>query len=50
MVEQYQIIPLSVLLSVAQNDEKLKKLYEHLGFTYFQTSSKTGLLQYYKKL
>ena len=33
-----------------KDDEKLKKLYEHLGFTYFQTSSKTGLLQYYKKL
>lgn len=33
-----------------RDNEHLKKLYENLGFTYFQTSLKTGLLQYYKKL
>ena len=33
-----------------KNDYRLKSFYENLGFKYFQTSSKTGLLQYYKKL
>ncbi len=33
-----------------KDQKKLIELYENYGFSYFNTSEKTGLLQYYKKL
>lgn len=50
LLEAQKIVGGRLVYLDCRNEEKLKRFYERNGFKFFNTSSKSGLLQYYKKL
>lgn len=50
LLEAQKIIGGRLVYLDCKDEEKLKQFYERNGFKFFNVSSKSGLLQYYKKL